>query len=110
MTSSVVVQELPKTVEQRVELLRLNHRPRDDLEITAMELSNEVICLFLLDDRLELQTEPGGLLTILAWNYLQDLLFGYLISIRVYNILRNQSELIWEGREKDTDLDDNDEC
>lgn len=110
MTSSVVVQELPKTVEQRVELLRLNHRPRDDLEITAMELSNEVICLFLLDDGLELQTEPGDLLTILAWNYLQDLLFGYLISIRVYNILRNQSELIWEGREKDTDLDDNDEC
>ena len=52
MRQYLLVQCVLEGDEVRVELLRLNDRPRNDVKSACVELGNEVRILFLVDDLL----------------------------------------------------------
>lgn len=58
MCDSLRIQLLSHGLERRVELPRLDYRPGDNREFSAVKATDEVVLLFASDDLLEFQAEP----------------------------------------------------
>ena len=59
MRRRLLVESLLHLTEKLVEFLRLDHRPRNDLQFTCMKTSDEIRVLFVLNDLLELERKSG---------------------------------------------------
>lgn len=93
MRNLLQVQPLFKCRKQLVETSRLDHRPRDDIQFTAVETRDEIAVLFLLYDLLKLERKPTNALTLLSrMNYTKLLLASYLGRVGLNNILRETSD------------------
>ena len=59
MRRRLLVESLLHLAKQLVEFLRLDHRPRNDLQFARMKTSDEIRVLFVLNDLLELERKSG---------------------------------------------------
>lgn len=59
MRRRLLVESLLHLTEKLVEFLRLDHRPRNDLQFARMKTSDEIRVLFVLNDLLELERKSG---------------------------------------------------
>lgn len=59
MRRRLLVESLLHLAKKLVEFLRLDHRPRNDLQFTRMKTSDEIRVLFVLNDLLELERKSG---------------------------------------------------
>ena len=87
MGRRLLVESLFHLTKKFVEFLRLNHWPRDNLQISRVETSDEIWILFILDYLLELERKSISKLVEGGLRFLWDLLFRHFRLVRINNIL-----------------------
>jgi hypothetical protein len=82
----LLIEVLLEPLEQRVELLRLDDRPRNNGEIVLVKPGDEVQTLLHLDNLLELELEPEAYLAVILQEMLHSLFLDVLL-VGLHNIL-----------------------
>ncbi len=92
MRRRLLVESLFNLTKKLVEFLRLDHWPRDNIQLPRVKTSNKIRVLFILNYPLELERKSGPLLVEGGQRLLWDLLLRHFSLVRVNDILE------WHGR------------
>jgi hypothetical protein len=82
----LLIEVLLESLEQRVELLRLDDRPRNNGEVVLVKPGNEVQTLLHLDNLLELELESKAYLVVVLQEIVNSLLLDVLL-VGLHDIL-----------------------